>query len=143
MVLGNRANRSGDFGTEVSRNLNASQINPSGTSGSYELEGVGGLRRFGIFLTVTPSTDYTLSFYAKNIDATLLKALFTNSSVTTYTYTSEVNTITRLQNMGTPDYLITAACSLIIAQRLARKTCTDCRVPDEKRPQDCFIIYWF
>ena len=81
-----------DFGTEVSRNLNASQINPSGTAGSYELEGVGGLRRFGIFLTVTPSTDYTLSFYAKNIDATLLKALFTNSSVTTYTYTSEVNT---------------------------------------------------
>ena len=81
-----------DFGTEVSRNLNASQINPSGTAGSYELEGVGGLRRFGIFLTVTPSTDYTLSFYAKNIDATLLKALFTNSSITTYTYTSEVNT---------------------------------------------------
>ena len=29
-------------------------------------------------------------------------------------------------------YLISAACSLIIAQRLARKTCTDCRVPDEK-----------
>ena len=34
--------------------------------------------------------------------------------------------------MGTPDYLISAACSLIIAQRLARKTCSDCRVPDEK-----------
>tara|TARA_B100000427_G_scaffold208541_1_gene173673 strand:- start:425 stop:829 length:405 start_codon:yes stop_codon:yes gene_type:complete len=33
--------------------------------------------------------------------------------------------------MGTPDYLISAACSLVLAQRLARKTCKDCRVPDE------------
>ena len=32
--------------------------------------------------------------------------------------------------MGTPDYLISAAVSLILAQRLARKTCTECRVPD-------------
>ena len=33
--------------------------------------------------------------------------------------------------MGTPDYLISAACSLVLAQRLARKTCKDCRVPDD------------
>ena len=41
------------------------------------------------------------------------------------------STITRLQNMGTPDYLISAACTLVLAQRLARKSCKDCRVPDE------------
>ena len=80
------------YGNEVSSNLNASQINPIGTSGSYKLEGVSGLRRFGALLTVTPNTDYTLSFYAKNIDATFLKALFTNASLTNYNYTSEVNT---------------------------------------------------
>jgi type IV pilus assembly protein PilB len=32
--------------------------------------------------------------------------------------------------MGTPDYLISAAVSLILAQRLARKTCPNCREPD-------------
>ena len=33
--------------------------------------------------------------------------------------------------MGTPDYLISAATQLVVAQRLARKNCKDCRVPDE------------
>ena len=33
--------------------------------------------------------------------------------------------------MGTPDYLISAAVSFVLAQRLARKTCTECREPDE------------
>ena len=33
--------------------------------------------------------------------------------------------------MGTPDYLISAACTLVLAQRLARKTCEECRIPDE------------
>ena len=33
--------------------------------------------------------------------------------------------------MGTPDYLISAAVTFILAQRLARKTCPNCRVPDE------------
>jgi type IV pilus assembly protein PilB len=33
--------------------------------------------------------------------------------------------------MGTPNYLISAALTLIMAQRLARKSCLDCRVIDE------------
>ena len=33
--------------------------------------------------------------------------------------------------MGTPDYLISAATQLVVAQRLARKNCKDCRVPDD------------
>ena len=33
--------------------------------------------------------------------------------------------------MGTPDYLISAACTLVLAQRLARKTCEECRIPDD------------
>merc|ERR1712127_945403 len=62
-----------------------------------------------------------------------LKAALTGHLVFSTLHPNDApSTITRLQNMGTPDYLISAACSLIIAQRLARKTCTDCRVPDEK-----------
>mgnify|MGYP000300632921 CR=1 FL=1 len=61
-----------------------------------------------------------------------LKAALTGHLVFSTLHTNDApSTITRLQNMGTPDYLISAACSLILAQRLARKTCTDCRVPDD------------
>jgi ribosomal protein L19 len=78
---------------ETSATIDASQSNPSGANGSYKIEGLSGLGRFGLSaITVAPSTKYTVSFYVKNINATLLKAFFTNSSVTTYTYTSEVNT---------------------------------------------------
>jgi type IV pilus assembly protein PilB len=40
------------------------------------------------------------------------------------------STITRLQNMGTPDYLISAAVTVILAQRLARKNCSACKEID-------------
>ncbi len=62
-----------------------------------------------------------------------LKAALTGHLVFSTIHTNDApSTITRLQNMGTPDYLISAACTLIVAQRLARKTCPDCRIPDEK-----------
>ena len=61
-----------------------------------------------------------------------LKAALTGHLVFSTLHTNDApSTITRLQNMGTPDYLISAAVSLVLAQRLARKTCPDCRVPDD------------
>ena len=61
-----------------------------------------------------------------------LKAALTGHLVFSTLHTNDApSTITRLQNMGTPDYLISAACSLVLAQRLARKTCKDCRGPDD------------
>ena len=61
-----------------------------------------------------------------------LKASLTGHLVFSTLHTNDApSTITRLQNMGTPDYLISAAVSLVLAQRLARKTCTECREPDE------------
>jgi len=61
-----------------------------------------------------------------------LKAALTGHLVFSTLHTNDApSTITRLQNMGTPDYLISAACTLVLAQRLARKTCKDCRVPDD------------
>ena len=61
-----------------------------------------------------------------------LKAALTGHLVFSTLHTNDApSTITRLQNMGTPDYLISAACTLVLAQRLARKSCEDCRVPDE------------
>ena len=61
-----------------------------------------------------------------------LKAALTGHLVFSTLHTNDApSSITRLQNMGTPDYLISSACSLIVAQRLARKNCSDCKVSDE------------
>ena len=38
------------------------------------------------------------------------------------------STITRLRDMGIPEFLITATLQAILAQRLVRKVCTECRV---------------
>jgi len=40
-------------------------------------------------------------------------------------------TISRLLNMGVEPFLITASVNLVLAQRLARKICTDCKQPLE------------
>tara|TARA_B100000131_G_scaffold191707_1_gene184299 strand:+ start:3143 stop:4894 length:1752 start_codon:yes stop_codon:yes gene_type:complete len=61
-----------------------------------------------------------------------LKAALTGHLVFSTLHTNDApSTITRLQNMGTPDYLISAATQMVLAQRLARRNCKECRVPDE------------
>ena len=73
-----------------------------------------------------------------------LKAALTGHLVFSTLHTNDApSSITRLQNMGTPDYLISAAVSLILAQRLARKTCTDCRVPDDDVTPKVLDDTWF
>jgi len=61
-----------------------------------------------------------------------LKAALTGHLVFSTLHTNDaLASITRLQNMGIPNYLIASALTLIMAQRLARKTCSECRVIDE------------
>lgn len=61
-----------------------------------------------------------------------LKAALTGHLVFSTLHTNDaISSVTRLQNMGTPDYLIAAALTMILAQRLVRKTCLDCKVIDE------------
>ncbi|ASJ98129.1 type IV-A pilus assembly ATPase PilB [Shewanella marisflavi] len=52
----------------------------------------------------------------------VLSTLHTNSAA---------ETLTRLINMGVPGYNIASSVNLIIAQRLARRLCTECRQPEE------------
>ena len=52
----------------------------------------------------------------------LLSTLHTNDAIAT---------ISRLLNMGVPSFMISAALSLVVAQRLARKNCQNCLVPDD------------
>ena len=61
-----------------------------------------------------------------------IKAALTGHLVLSTLHTNDaVSTITRILNMGVQPYLITSSLTLIIAQRLARKNCTDCLIEDE------------
>jgi len=41
----------------------------------------------------------------------------------------------RLLNMGVEPFLVTASVNLVIAQRLSRRICADCKAPAEKHPE--------
>ena len=61
-----------------------------------------------------------------------LKGSLTGHLVFSTLHTNDApSSITRLLNMGTPNYLISAALTLVMAQRLARKNCAECKIVDE------------
>ena len=61
-----------------------------------------------------------------------VKAAQTGHLVLSTLHTNDApQTLTRLANMGVPPYNIASAVSLIIAQRLARKLCEQCKITDE------------
>ena len=109
----------------------------------YELEGVGQVQ-------VKEAIDFTFesalrSFLRQDPEVILvgeirdkatvdiaLKASLTGHLVFSTLHTNDApSSITRLQNMGTPNYLISAALTLIMAQRLARRNCPECSIIDE------------
>jgi len=110
----------------------------------YELEGIGQVqvrddigytfeKALRSFLRQDPEVILVGEIRDKATVDIALKAALTGHLVFSTLHTNDApSSITRLQNMGTPDYLISAACTLIMAQRLARRTCTECRVPDDK-----------
>jgi len=61
-----------------------------------------------------------------------IKAALTGHLVLSTLHTNDaVSTITRLINMGVAPCLITSSLTLVVAQRLARKTCESCKVEDD------------
>jgi len=108
----------------------------------YELDGVGQVairddigydfgRALRSFLRQDPEIILVGEMRDKETVDIGLKAALTGHLVFSTLHTNDApSSITRLQNMGTPDYLISAACTLVLAQRLARKTCSECREPD-------------
>lgn len=109
----------------------------------YELEGVGQVqikddigftfaKALRSFLRQDPEIILVGEMRDKETVDIGLKAALTGHLVFSTLHTNDApSTITRLQNMGTPDYLISAACQLVVAQRLARKNCKDCRIQDD------------
>jgi type IV pilus assembly protein PilB len=65
------------------------------------------------------------------------KAALTGHLVLSTLHTnSAVGAVSRLVNMGLPPYLVSSALSLIVAQRLIRANCIDCREPIDKSGRD-------
>src|SRR5438309_164266 len=62
-----------------------------------------------------------------------IKAALTGHLVLSTLHTNDApSTISRLMNMGIEPFLVTASVNLILAQRLARKICAECRQPIEQ-----------
>ena len=109
----------------------------------YELEGIGQVHvredigytfasALRSFLRQDPEVILVGEIRDKETVDIALKAALTGHLVFSTIHTNDApSTITRLQNMGTPNYLISAALTLIMAQRLARKTCSECKIVDE------------
>tara|TARA_B100001750_G_scaffold27027_1_gene17869 strand:- start:325 stop:2028 length:1704 start_codon:yes stop_codon:yes gene_type:complete len=58
-----------------------------------------------------------------------VKAALTGHLVLSTLHTNDApSTVTRLLNMGVEPFLVTASVNLVLAQRLARKICVDCKV---------------
>jgi len=65
-----------------------------------------------------------------------VKAALTGHLVLSTLHTNDAPaTISRLLNMGVEPFLITASVNLVLAQRLARKICVDCKQPFEQEKE--------
>ncbi len=66
-----------------------------------------------------------------------IKAAQTGHMVMSTLHTNSApETLTRLLNMGVPTFNVATTVSLIIAQRLARRLCSNCKVPAEDIPDE-------
>ncbi len=69
-----------------------------------------------------------------------VKAAQTGHLVLSTLHTNDApQTLSRLINMGVPPFNIATAVSLIIAQRLGRRLCESCKVPEEELPREMLI----
>src|SRR5689334_12793788 len=65
-----------------------------------------------------------------------IKAALTGHLVLSTLHTNDApGTVSRLLNMGIEPFLVTSAVNLILAQRLARKLCQECKKPVDVAPQ--------
>jgi len=66
-----------------------------------------------------------------------IRAALTGHLVFSTLHTNDaMSTINRLVDIGVPNYLVVASLKLIIAQRLIRKLCPDCKEPCEVKAED-------
>jgi type IV pilus assembly protein PilB len=68
-----------------------------------------------------------------------VKAALTGHMVLSTLHTNDApSTVTRMLNMGIEPFLVTAAVNVIVAQRLGRRNCPDCKIPVEV-PEEAMV----
>ena len=69
-----------------------------------------------------------------------VKAALTGHMVLSTLHTNDApSTVNRLLNMGVEPFLVTASVNLIVAQRLARRICSDCKKPDPENRVEALV----
>lgn len=83
----------------------------------------------------------------ETIDIAVEASLTGHLVLSTIHTNSAIETLTRILNMNVPDFLVTASINLIMAQRLARRLCPKCKVPQavtpdaQKKLQEAFAVF--
>jgi type IV pilus assembly protein PilB len=86
------------------------------------------------FLRQDPEVIMVGEIRDKDTGDIAVKAALTGHLVLSTLHTNDApSTITRLINMGIPNYLITSSLILVVAQRLARVICKDCKEEDPEQ----------
>jgi type IV pilus assembly protein PilB len=70
-----------------------------------------------------------------------IKAALTGHLVLSTLHTNDApSTVNRLLNMGIESFLVSSSLNAVVAQRLARRVCTECRIDDEVPPEVLFDL---
>jgi type IV pilus assembly protein PilB len=141
----------------ILRELNKEDINIMTAEDpvEYDLFGVGQVRvkdEIGLtftaalrsFLRQDPEIIMVGEIRDKDTGDIAIKASLTGHLVLSTLHTNDApSTITRMINMGIPDYLITSSLTLIIAQRLGRVICDKCKTEDESKQTERLLAFGF
>ncbi len=96
------------------------------------------------FLRQDPEVIMVGEIRDKETSDIAMKAALTGHLVLSTLHTNDApGTIMRLINMGIPAYLISSALNLIVAQRLARVICKQCKEVDESYTRDRLLMIGF
>ena len=68
----------------------------------------------------------------ETVDISIKAALTGHLLLSTLHTNDAIATVVRLLNMGVPNFMVSSALTLIVAQRLARRICKSCKIPDDQ-----------
>ena len=96
------------------------------------------------FLRQDPEVILVGEIRDKNTVNIAIKAALTGHLLLSTLHTNDaVSTVVRLTNMGVPNFMVASALTLIVAQRLARKSCQNCLVEDDQASEPSLLKLGF
>ncbi|WP_440679368.1 GspE/PulE family protein [Candidatus Pelagibacter sp. HIMB1517] len=96
------------------------------------------------FLRQDPEVILVGEIRDKNTVNIAIKAALTGHLLLSTLHTNDaVSTVVRLTNMGVPNFMVASALTLIVAQRLARKSCQSCLIEDDQATEPSLLKLGF